>query len=499
MSLIGNLTEDDVTFDYATSRTSDDNSESDDFTATSGTGTITGGSSSTTITVPTTDDSLNHPTNSVYEGDETFTVTISNPTVAGISQATAKGTILDDTDQPTLSFSSQSTNVDENAGTAVLTVNKAGATNLPAEVDYETVSRNTAIEGEDYVATSGTLTFQPAETSKTISVPIIDDNIYEGIAEQFDLDLKRSTDAKIPTDPILGRYSAAVSITSNDPVPVASTANVTASERAGTMTLTLRLDRPSQADISYFTNDSSLYRLGTATINDDYEISYDAGNRATITVPAGQLSSDFDIILIGDDLQEPDETIELRWEKENASQATPDEFTFTGTITDPPACDNLANTIVVKNLTGEIAQAGESQFHNIKLDPYRSYLIEAIGQNGQDMLGVEEHPNLTLSNPDIPAIWNAKGNSRWITYGSRNDGDESKNVIRRFRRTDYITYKSRSTPATTAPAPTSSRSGSTTSAASTTAATRSTNGQVAPTDTPPAPTYRPEQAVFKSC
>ena len=105
------------------------------------------------------------------------------------------------------------------------------------------------------------------------------------------------------------------------------------------------------------------------------------------------------------------------------------------------ALGNLENAIVDKNLTGEITEAGQSQFHRIKLDPYRSYLIEAIGQNGEDMLGVEEHPNLTLSNPDIPAIWNAKGTSEWITYGDRNDGDQPRNVIRRFLDSDYRTYK----------------------------------------------------------
>ena len=47
---------DDVTFDYATSQEPDDNSEATDFTRTNGTGTITAGSSSTTITVPTYDD-----------------------------------------------------------------------------------------------------------------------------------------------------------------------------------------------------------------------------------------------------------------------------------------------------------------------------------------------------------------------------------------------------------------------------------------------------------
>ena len=83
--LTGPLTEDDVTFNYATSIESDDNSEDIDFTPTSGTGTITAGNTATTFTVPTYDDGSNND-NSVYEGDETFTVTISNPTVAAISR-----------------------------------------------------------------------------------------------------------------------------------------------------------------------------------------------------------------------------------------------------------------------------------------------------------------------------------------------------------------------------------------------------------------------------
>ena len=94
--------------------------------------------------------------------------------------------------------------------------------------------------------------------------------------------------------------------------------------------------------------------------------------------------------------------------------------------------DNLVNAIVVKNLTGEITQAGDTNLHKIRLDPYKSYLIEAIGVDGSDMLGVEEHPNLTLEDPEIPAIWNARGRSELITYGSKSDG----NAIRRILRTD---------------------------------------------------------------
>ena len=554
VDLIGPLTEEDVTFNYATSRQSDDTSEATDFTRKIGTGTIAAGNSAALITVLTYDDGTNH-TNSLYEGDETFTFTIFNPTVAAILHATAKGTILDDEDVPTasfqtisqqasensgtvnnfiqfdiapltegsaqisltitgtatagqdyetpdtmltlsprqsqfsepitinddnvyeisetvivtlvaesdniqidpitgtktlyisdnddppaLSFASINKSVAENAGEAILTVNKNGLTEVIATVEYFTHELHIVNPDERYVTTSGTLTFQPDETSKTISVEIIDDNTYHNTPDQFRVHLNNPSDANLPSDP----YFAARNIISDDPVPMASMADVTANERAGTMTVTLRLSHPSTQDISYRTPDNWEFRGGTATFEVDYEIQYDGSNPVIITVPAGQLTKSFDITLIDDDLEEPDETVELDWVKASSSQATPDQLTFTGTITDPPVCDalgNLENAMIVKNLTGEITQPGQSKFHRIKLDPYRSYMIEAIGHNGQDMLGVEEHPNLTLFNPDIPAIWNAKATSRWITYGDRNDGTQPQNVIRRFLDSDYRTYK----------------------------------------------------------
>ena len=553
--LVGVATEKDVTFNYDTSLESDDNSEADDFTRRAdSTETIAAGSTSTTITVTTYDDGHNEA-NSIYEGDETFTVTISNPAVAGIFQATAKGTIIDDeslptvkftvsdriksenagtihdfltfsvlpkneqsvqvsftlagtatrdddyvitSDQltisgnqsqiaipitlvndnvaevtetiiitvvaasanvqvdpafstrtltiddddehPTLSFASQTVSVDENDGHAVLTVTKTGLSDFPVHVDYETVSRKTAIAGEDYVATSGTLTFQPAELSKTISVRIIDNNTYELANQRFDVDLKFSSQSNDETLPVLDQRLAVVTIINDDPLPTASMANVTANERAGTMTLTLRLSNPSSRDISYIAEENGV--TGTADVDDDY-VDFLTGGDVTITVPAGQISKTLDITLIDDEMDEPDETILIRWTRRE-TDVEPSSISFIGTITDPPVCDtlgNLENTIVVMNLTGEITQAGQSRFHRIKLDPYRSYLIEAIGQVGQDMLGVEEHANLTLANPDIPAIWNAKATSRWITYGDRNDGDQAKNVIRRFLDSGYRTYK----------------------------------------------------------
>ena len=57
----------------------------------------------------------------------------------------------------------------------------------PVTVDYATAD-GTAAAGADYTATSGTLTFAPGETEKTVSVALLDDAIDEG-KETFKLEL----------------------------------------------------------------------------------------------------------------------------------------------------------------------------------------------------------------------------------------------------------------------------------------------------------------------
>ena len=58
-----------------------------------------------------------------------------------------------------------------------VTLNRAASGAV--SVDYATAD-GTATAGEDYTATSGTLTFAPGETAKTVSVAILDDAIDEG-------------------------------------------------------------------------------------------------------------------------------------------------------------------------------------------------------------------------------------------------------------------------------------------------------------------------------
>ncbi|MES2056735.1 MAG: Calx-beta domain-containing protein, partial [Pseudomonadota bacterium] len=60
----------------------------------------------------------------------------------------------------------------------IFTVTKTGTTGASYSVNYQT-SNGTATTGSDFTSTNGTLTFAPNETSKTVSVPTIDDTEVE--------------------------------------------------------------------------------------------------------------------------------------------------------------------------------------------------------------------------------------------------------------------------------------------------------------------------------
>src|SRR5690606_9961690 len=72
------------------------------------------------------------------------------------------------------------------------TVRKSGsATALNHAVTYSTAS-GTAIVGQDLVGQTGTLSFGPSETSKTVTIATIDDTVVED-TEYFSLVLSNPT------------------------------------------------------------------------------------------------------------------------------------------------------------------------------------------------------------------------------------------------------------------------------------------------------------------
>jgi len=67
----------------------------------------------------------------------------------------------------------------ENSGSAKILVERTEGTDGTVSVQYTTAD-DTAIAGKNYTAQSGTLTFGPGEIFKSITVPLIDDQTYNG-------------------------------------------------------------------------------------------------------------------------------------------------------------------------------------------------------------------------------------------------------------------------------------------------------------------------------
>lgn len=151
-----------VSVQYATS---DDTATAGlDYTASSGTVTFDPGMTRQTIAVPVLGETLG-------EIDETFWVTLSQPVDAVIDQGLGVGTILND-DLPSISITDASL-LEAPFGTLdmVFTVTLSAPGLQTITVNF-TTSDESAAAGSDYDALSGTLTFAPGETQKTITVAI---------------------------------------------------------------------------------------------------------------------------------------------------------------------------------------------------------------------------------------------------------------------------------------------------------------------------------------
>ncbi len=69
--------------------------------------------------------------------------------------------------------------VNENQSSVNIDIRRLGGANGTLLVDYATVP-GTALPGQDYVSTSGTLVFLPGQTLATVTIPILNDALYEG-------------------------------------------------------------------------------------------------------------------------------------------------------------------------------------------------------------------------------------------------------------------------------------------------------------------------------
>jgi Calx-beta domain/Right handed beta helix region len=262
-----------------------------DYTSASGTLTFNPGIITQKISVAVAADTL-------FEGDETFTVALSAATNATLADATGIVTIKDDETTPGIAIGNVSI-AEGNAGTkgVSLTVTLTNGSATPVSVSWATVDGTATTADADYTNATGVLTFAPGETSKTIEVQISGDTRHEA-TETFVVQLSNAAGATIAS------ATGTATITNDDPVPTISVAVLAAVTEGNSgdvdATFVVSLSNPTTETVTvqYATSDV------TATAGDD---DYTPAS-GSLTFAPGELEHDVTAHVHGDVRFEADET-----------------------------------------------------------------------------------------------------------------------------------------------------------------------------------------------
>lgn len=290
-----------------------------DYTAASGTLTFADTVATQTITVDVTGDTT-------FEGNETLTATLSNPSAGtSIGQGTATGTITNDDAQPTIAIADVS-RAEGNSGTTpfdfALTLSNPSSQTITVVAN---TADGSATQPGDYAAvTDQTITFNPGQTTQTLTVNVVGDAAPEAPSETFTIGLSAATNAT------LANAQASGTIVDDDSGAVFTIGSAAVAEgNAGSSTLSFTVTRSQTtgtASVSFATSD------GTATVADgDYSAS-----SGTLSFADGVATRTIAVDIAGDATFESSETFSVTLSNASAG-TTIGQATATGTITNDDA------------------------------------------------------------------------------------------------------------------------------------------------------------------
>jgi hypothetical protein len=289
-----------ITVGYATADISAGNEEGyvpasagTDYVVATGTVTIPAGQTSATFSVLVNGDRT-------IEFDESFLVVLQNVPASvrggGYGQL---GTIIDDEPHVTgTSFPG----VEGQPQSLKFEIALTYPGELPVTVSYATTDES-AIAGVDYQATSGTVTFDPGQTSKMIIVPLKDDHVPEQ-DESLRLNVIAATNAGVTEN-----YGISGTIRDDEPrIEVDSTPMIEGSSGTKLMAFTARLSTPSDQSVSvqYEALDGGMYGDYAVAGSDYIDVA------GILNFAPGQTAKTFTVAIVGDKRREPDEEFSVR-------------------------------------------------------------------------------------------------------------------------------------------------------------------------------------------
>ena len=359
----------DITFDWSVQHIS---TSAEDFTgALTGSQLIRAGDTTTTISIDTSDDS-------VYETDETFSLNITKVTGAAPSSLVARGRIIDNDPQPSITFERDYSSVTEGDSLSyTLQLNKVST----LDVSFDWYLQHSSTIAEDFTgALAGTKKIIAGSTTTDIVIDTSDDTLYEG-DEEFMLNITNITGA------VPNRLVASGRITNNDPQPTIFFEQVdTTTTEGDSLSYTLQLNKVSALDVSF-----DWYVQHSSTIAEDFRGAL-AGTKKII---AGSTTTDI-VIDTSDDLR-PELAEDFTLHITNIRGATPDSLSTLITI----AASDIGVSVDY-NGNGLIDIVTQEHFdnirHNLAGTSYKTSASDAgVKCGGSDCRGYELLANLDLS------------------------------------------------------------------------------------------------------
>ena len=257
----------------------------------------------------------------VAEADETFTVTLSNPSAGfEIATASASATILNDDPAPPATFlaiaADDAVKAEGDAGSTAFTftVTRSGDTSAAGSVDYAVTG---AADGADFGGglPAGTVSFAAGETSKTLTLQVSGDTGFEA-DEGFTVTLSNaSAGSEITT------ASAEGTILNDDAAPPATFLAIAADDAVKSegdineTFLTFTVTRSGDTSVA----GSVDYAVTGAVDGDDF-----VGGllpAGTLVFAAGEVSKTLSFNVAGDGLEEPDEDFTVTLSNASAGSA----------------------------------------------------------------------------------------------------------------------------------------------------------------------------------
>ena len=265
----------------------------DDYDALTGTVTISAGETSATIDVNVINDTI-------LEDNETVTVTLDEITSGdddlAIGTAKAASITITDSDTAELSIAATDASASESGDGGQFTVSISNTSDTDTVVTY-TVAGD-ADSGTDYTALSGTVTILAGQTTATINVAALNDDLLE---DNEDVTVTLDTITSGDTDVSIGTTkSATVTISDNDSALVsisASDANAAEPSDDGEFTVTLSQLSDTATTIAYVVT-------GDATSSADF-----APLTGSVTIAANTLTATIALDVLNDAVLEDDETV----------------------------------------------------------------------------------------------------------------------------------------------------------------------------------------------